>query len=382
MSSGLLVQKPPSNQSPVGSHNVPNTKPPLSRNSLVSGGGGGGGEMTNVNNNSITEPRPEDCTTQVSGGWCSGLFAAADMTIRHVTSVEDCGYVDTRTIIGEGAESHVVRYKAPDGNDVAVKIISKVQHPVHQQQTQEVAYLRRLAHHPSVVRYLDAMQTATHVYLVTEEFGIDLDRWQTQLKNQLMSLPLEYTESIREVTRQLVSAVRNLHRCGVVHRDIKLHNVLIRQGEVKLIDFGAACAIQETICAPIKGTLGYVPPEVLLRASSHTFTCEGSALPLLDVFALGVVVYQLLYGRAPFRVHDLGEIAKGQADPFAVKAATLLARMARPPPYYPRGLGNICVDSDAKEFVQGMLKADPSERWTLDRAMNSAWLSKRRESGA
>ena len=251
-------------------------------------------------------------------------------------------------------------------------------YPQHRYHTQEVGYLRKPGHHPSVVRFLDAMQTPQEVFIVTEEFGIDLDRWQTQLKNQLSSLPNEYAESIREVTLQLLRAIKDLHECGVVHRDVKLHNVLIHMGRVKLIDFGAAAILsdKEEKSYPIKGTLGYLAPEVLAQAPSHVFNCPAGDLAALDMFALGVVVYQLLYGRAPFRVADLADVAKGNPDPFAAKAATLITRMARPPPYYPRGLGNTLVDADAKEFVMSLLKNDPRERWTSERALKSSWMAR------
>jgi serine/threonine protein kinase len=227
------------------------------------------------------------------------------------------------------------------------------------------------------------MQTSSEVYIVTEEFGIDLDRWQLQLKQKLSLLPSEYLQNIRGVTRQLLRAIHDLHSVGVVHRDIKLHNVLIRAGEVKLIDFGAATIVSEdmalqspVIRLPIKGTLGYLAPEVLAQASTHVFECHLAELPALDMFALGAVVYQLLYGRAPFRVSDLADIAKGQPDPFAVKSSALLQRMVRSPPYYPRGLGNIVVDADAKEFVMNLLRLDPKERWTSAQALASPWMTK------
>ena len=101
---------------------------------------------------------------------------------------------------------------------------------------------------------------------------------------------------------QLLDAVEHAHQVGVIHRDLKPGNVLIdRGGIVKVVDFGLA-KLQEsgdqTRTRSIAGTLKYMPPEQV-RGLTHV-DHRG------DIYALGIVLYQLLAGRVPFR-KDSGE---------------------------------------------------------------------------
>jgi serine/threonine protein kinase len=93
-----------------------------------------------------------------------------------------------------------------------------------------------------------------------------------------------------------MQAVRYLHDFGIVHRDLKLENVMMSDtsnlAKPKIVDFGLAKIIgpNETADEPF-GTLGYVAPEVL-RKKPYTFSC--------DVWSIGCILYALLSGSLPF----------------------------------------------------------------------------------
>ena len=101
-----------------------------------------------------------------------------------------------------------------------------------------------------------------------------------------------------ELLVQLLRALGYLHRRGVLHRDLKPSNILITQGPtgptVKLLDFGLATSSQATL-GQRGGTLLYMPPEVLLG---------GAATEASDLYAVGVMAYQMLVGRHPFSSAD------------------------------------------------------------------------------
>jgi eukaryotic-like serine/threonine-protein kinase len=102
-----------------------------------------------------------------------------------------------------------------------------------------------------------------------------------------------------QILRELAGALAHAHARGVIHRDVKPENVFLSEGHAVLADFGIARAIQRmtrterlTATGQGPGTPGYMAPEQLVDAAA--------ADPRVDVFALGVVAYEMFTGRAPF----------------------------------------------------------------------------------
>lgn len=105
----------------------------------------------------------------------------------------------------------------------------------------------------------------------------------------------------REVFKQIVSAISYVHNKGIVHRDLKLENVLFSEPgslTVKVVDFGISgkntTNVHESTTA---GSIAFMPPEVI----SHE---DCSADPGIDVWALGCILYAILLGRLPFYGDD------------------------------------------------------------------------------
>ncbi len=102
---------------------------------------------------------------------------------------------------------------------------------------------------------------------------------------------------------QVVPALGHIHRCGIVHRDIKPENLLIKGRRIKIADFGFATFIPRagdrtlSIC----GTILFVSPEILSQAS-YGFE--------VDIWSLGVSLYQMLAARYPFLTAKKSELIK------------------------------------------------------------------------
>ena len=157
----------------------------------------------------------------------------------------------------------------------------------------EITCLKKLEH-PGVIYLHDLIDTPKQLFFVTDYVkGISLREYVKQLPNrQIREL------TARRIFRQVVEAVYYLHtEAFVVHRDIKLDNILLEEGTrmVKLIDFGFSVVVnsQSQYLKVFCGTPSYMAPEIT-RKSDY----EG--MPG-DIWALGVLLYVMLAGQFPFR---------------------------------------------------------------------------------
>lgn len=212
-------------------------------------------------------------------------------------------------LVGKGAFSCVLQVKERDSEQAyALKVINRRSYPQNQIEA-EIAILRRLSH-PNVLSLHHLHTTKTQVYIITDlAKGGDLFDWL--LKHGRFSEP-----HTARFIQQTLKAVQYLHQCAIIHRDVKLENILIhrRSYDTRLMlgDFGLAHMFETGVTAVLQGpcgTLAYQPPEAL---SGFMYSYP------VDMWAIGVVAYTLLLGRLPFdqKDHDklLNLIISGKYD--------------------------------------------------------------------
>lgn len=199
--------------------------------------------------------------------------------------------------IGSGGMSIV--YRAQDlllGRIVAVKVL-------HENLTDDEGFLRRFqreAHavanlsHPNIVTVHDIGQDNNRHYIVMEFVDGRTVKQLVRLQNQ-QGHPLGVAQAL-DLAIQVCSGIGYAHRANLVHCDVKSQNILVtRDDRVKVADFGIARAMSEatqhTLDGQIWGTPHYFSPE---QAAGQP------ASPASDVYAIGVVLFELLTGRLPF----------------------------------------------------------------------------------
>src|SRR5438067_9311420 len=202
--------------------------------------------------------------------------------------------------LGAGGMANV--YLAEDqelGRRVAIKILNER----HANDEQFVERFRREAKnaaalsHPNIVSIYDRGEAEGTYYIAMEYLD------GRSLKELILSRGDAPIAVVVEYARQILSALRFAHRHGIVHRDIKPHNVLVDgEGRVKVTDFGIARAgaSQMTEAGSIVGTAQYLSPE----------QARGGAVDQRsDLYSLGMVLYEMLTGTVPFTGDTPVEIA-------------------------------------------------------------------------
>jgi serine/threonine protein kinase len=270
------------------------------------------------------------------------------------------GRYELQKLLGQGGFGTVYRgWDQLLERDVAVKL----PHASSREDTLSEAHLReaRLAaqlRHPGVVTVYDCGVDADDRTYVIFEFvpGKSLARIAA-------GRALEPAEAARLVAA-IAEALHAAHRCGLVHRDLKPANILIDQdGRPRITDFGLAVdeKSQRQRRGEISGTPAYMAPEQLRGAVHH---CDGRT----DIWALGVLFYELLTGRRPFAGSALDEILEKPARPprqldetipRELEACCLRCLNKRVEDRYPAAI-------DVAEFLQGWLAeqsgAEPTSR--------------------
>jgi eukaryotic-like serine/threonine-protein kinase len=260
--------------------------------------------------------------------------------------------------LGAGGMADV--YLAEDqelGRRVAIKILNSR----HGNDDQFIERFRREAknaaalNHPNIVSIYDRGE-AEDTYYIAMEF---LDG--RTLKELIVSRGAAPINVTVEYARQILSALRFAHRHGIVHRDIKPHNVLVdAEGRVKVTDFGIARAgtSQMTETGSIVGTAQYLSPE---QARG------GEVDPRSDLYSLGIVLYELLTGKTPFDGETPVEIAMKH-----------LSTTPKPPsklrPDIPRELDMVVLRALAKNPDDRYQTADEMEA-DLERVARGARVS-------
>lgn len=152
--------------------------------------------------------------------------------------------------------------------------------------------------HPNIVEIYDVGDYKGHHYIVMEFVP------GKTLKQVIRSRGPLVNEEAVDIMKQLCSAVAEAHSRGIIHRDIKPQNVIVKaDGSIKILDFGIATAkgsMQLTQANNVMGSVHYLAPELAKGES---------ASPQSDIYALGIVLFEMLAGDVPFKADQAVQIA-------------------------------------------------------------------------
>lgn len=211
------------------------------------------------------------------------------------------GRYELKKLIGSGGMANV--FEAADlseGTTVAIKLLK-------QEYLSNDEFVRRFRNeskviavldHPNIVKVYDVNFTGADQYIVMEHIdGITLSQY-IRHQNQL-----RWKDTVHFAT-QILKALQHAHEHGVIHRDIKSQNImLLRDGTIKVMDFGIARFAREDIRGGQNRTIGsvhYISPEQACGEESDAKS---------DIYSVGVLLYEMLAGAVPFDGESPEEVA-------------------------------------------------------------------------
>ncbi|KAF2761723.1 protein kinase kin1 [Pseudovirgaria hyperparasitica] len=297
-------------------------------------------------------------TNGISGAGSSSRTQGQTSRGRRTTIEAATGVWALGKTIGAGSMGKVKLAKNVEtGEQVAVKIVPRQSTDEHKTQqdreradhskevrTAREAAIVSLVHHPYICGMRDVVRTANHWYMLFEYVN------GGQMLDYIISHGRLKEKQARKFGRQIASALDYCHRNSIVHRDLKIENILIsKTGDIKIIDFGLSNLFSpkshlKTFC----GSLYFAAPE-LLQAKQYTG-------PEVDIWSFGIVLYVLVCGKVPFDDQSMpqlhAKIKKGYVE-------------------YPPWLSAEC-----KNLISRMLVTDPRQRASLSEILNHPWITK------
>ena len=254
----------------------------------------------------------------------------------------------TKQALGKGSFGKVLLCsQLLTDKNVAIKVIEKAQLKnsiAEKRVIQEIQLLRRLDH-PNIVKLLEVFETETTIYIVMEH--MDKGDLYTLLKSQKKGRLSE--PQAKPLFLQILRGLEYIHSQRILHRDIKLDNILIDQSSnLKICDFGISrTIIPSHRMTEQSGTPAFMAPEIISGGGYEGF---GS-----DIWSLGVVLYCLLTGTLPFRGNSATELNNNII----------------------KGIFNkeIKVTDEAKNLLERLLDVSPESRITLKELWGHPWVT-------
>lgn len=207
--------------------------------------------------------------------------------------------------------------------------------------------------HPNIVKFFDHFENSDYIFLVMEYLN------NGNLQEYLMKNNFNLNEiEVGVIAYQMADALKYLHTYGVIHRDFKPENIMLRQSskdeqiEIKLMDFGLSkiLGVKEKTLEGY-GTMAFVAPEVIAK-EPYSFS--------VDIWSLGITIYYMLSSEIPFLAKDKKE---NTADLILTKDLQFSQKFKKNSP-------------DVIDLIRSCLNKNPKQRITIEKVLNHDWFQK------
>jgi len=262
--------------------------------------------------------------------------------------------------IGKGGFAIVVAAEHLIRKEIcAIKIIRKQNNMGFESgMLHEEANILKSLNHPNIIQYIEVHETEDLFFIVTElmQGGSLSSLFNKRIKEgKLMN-----EEEIRIIMKQIFEGIRYIHSCGILHRDIKLENILLKMPEdlsnVKIIDFGIGTKLNlnSTFCDKAKyGTFLYMAPEQIRN---------NICIPISDLWSCGIMIFFLISGKFPYP-HSYDQ----------ENNEIILEKMSKKVTF-PLNISFLFQD-----LFQKLCTFDPIKRYSAEEALNHPFITNKNE---
>ena len=305
------------------------------------------GSNTNINTTTTTNNNNTGSGSGSSGSNSSGTINSKSIDKKRDNNDQDVNSMFRRTeIIGRGKFGVVYKgYNIKTKHVYAIKVLNLDSDEDEVEDVQrEVRFLSSLKQIPNITRYYGSYLKNTSLWIIMEYCA----------GGSLRSLlrPGKVDEKyIGVIMREVLIALKYIHRENIIHRDIKAANILItNSGSVKLCDFGVAAQLNQATLRrqTMAGTPYWMAPEVIMEGVYYDTK--------VDIWSLGITAYEIATGNPPY------------CDVEALRAMQLITK-SKPPRLEGRD-----YSVPLKEFIALCLDEDPNERLEADELLNCKFI--------
>ena len=231
----------------------------------------------------------------------------------------------------------------------------------------EIRILQSL-NHPNIVKFVDIKKTKKHYYIMMEFCnGGELSK---NLEKYMMKNGTAFPEElVQHFMRQIIDAFKYIHGKKIIHRDVKLDNILLNfdneedkknfnlmKAQVKIIDFGFSCIYNE-IKKSILGSPINMDPLILKKLTDSTGATRELGYDMsADIWSIGTICYEMLIGKSAFDSNDIKELSD-KIEKGAYKVPTN-------------------ISAELVSFLNGMLQYEGKNRLNADQLSRHAFLTK------
>ena len=233
----------------------------------------------------------------------------------------------------------------------------------------EIVILQYLEH-PNIVKFEEVKKTKKHFYIITEycnggDLTGALEKYQEKYGKPFPE------EIVQHLMKQIISAFKYLHSLKIIHRDVKLDNILLNyeneedkenlnlmKAQVKIIDFGFACKVSpKGLQYSVLGSPINMDPLILKKLTDSTGATRELGYDMsADIWSIGTICYEMLIGKSAFDSNDIKELSD-KIEKGAYKVPTN-------------------ISAELVSFLNGMLQYEGKNRLNADQLSRHAFLTK------
>ena len=265
-------------------------------------------------------------------------------------------------LIGQGAFGKVnIGLNVLTGRVVAIKSFNKKDLNKNGENMKKILYetnLMKKLNHPNITKILEMFEDDDYI-LISMEYINGGNLFSFVKKRRKLS-----EKTAKFLFKQIILGIKHMHSNKIVHRDIKLENILIDlNNNVKICDFGIGRILtsNKQLLHDKCGTPMYMAPEILLSSKNQGY--EGFPV---DIWSSGISLYIMLSGTLPFNLknNESSSIEEESGNNIELQNSII----NKEPKHIEK------ISDEARDLLKGLLNKNPNKRLTIDKILNHPWL--------